>query len=62
MQVLEVLPSGESGYRMTKTLKELLQYVQETISKIESSNTSPMRNIHVNTQTGYSRSNEANQG
>ena len=33
VNILEILPSGESGYKTTKTLAELLMYVEADIAK-----------------------------
>jgi hypothetical protein len=44
---LEILPTGESGYMMTKTLKELQQYIHEEVVKIESGAITPKERPYI---------------
>jgi hypothetical protein len=43
VNILEILPSGESGYKTTKTLAELLAYIENEIAAKRKTETADIR-------------------
>jgi hypothetical protein len=49
---LEILPTGESGYLMTKTLKELQLYIHEQVVSIQGGINTPVDRSRANRSSG----------
>ena len=47
VQVLEIYPTGETGYKTAMTLSRLLQFVRKLVSNISRGQISPKRNSPV---------------